>query len=168
MEYHLEQARHPVQRSRRQPYHQRYSKGQHALNPLIIIVGSEGGTVAILEDQNLLFHMEGLSRLPCKASIALQGRQPSIAKGNGSLGLPMVVGIPQGRDCLAQYPAKEFALFVADEHPQSRNERLMGTLNAINRRYGRGVLKLAAEGFEKPWQMRRGNLSPRYTTEWAG
>ncbi|UCV27551.1 DUF3223 domain-containing protein [Ferribacterium limneticum] len=28
---------------------------QHALNPLIIIVGSESGTVAILEDQNLLF-----------------------------------------------------------------------------------------------------------------
>lgn len=80
----------------------------------------------------------------------------------------MAVGIPQGRDCLAQYPAKEFPLFVPDEHAQSRNERLMGKLDAINGRYGRGVLKLAAEGVEKPWQMRRGNLSPRYTTEWAG
>lgn len=28
---------------------------QHALNPLTIIVGSEGRTVAILEEQNLLF-----------------------------------------------------------------------------------------------------------------
>lgn len=63
---------------------------------------------------------------------------------------------------------QQFALFVPDEHVQSRNERLMETLDAINRRYGRGVLKLAAEGVEKPWQMRRGNLSTRFTTEWAG
>ena len=63
---------------------------------------------------------------------------------------------------------QQFALFAPDEHLQTRNERLMGTLDAINERYGRGVLRLAAEGVEKPWQMRRGNLSPRYTTEWGG
>ena len=63
---------------------------------------------------------------------------------------------------------QQFALFVPDVHAQPRNERLMGTLDAINERYGRGVLRLAAEGVEKPWQMRRGNLSPRYTTEWGG
>ena len=32
--------------------------------------------------------------------------------------------------------------------------------------YGRGALRLAAEGLAKSWQMRRGNLSPRYTTDW--
>jgi len=63
---------------------------------------------------------------------------------------------------------QQFGLFVPDEVARSRNERLMGTLDAINGRYGRGVLRLAAEGTEKPWQMRRGNLSPRYTTEWTG
>jgi DNA polymerase V len=63
---------------------------------------------------------------------------------------------------------QQFGLFVADDHARSRNDRLMGTLDAINGRYGRGALRLAAEGVEKPWQMRRGNLSPRYTTEWDG
>lgn len=63
---------------------------------------------------------------------------------------------------------QQFGLFVPDDVARSRNVRLMGTLDAINGRYGRGALRLAAEGVEKPWQMRRGNLSPRYTTEWAG
>jgi len=63
---------------------------------------------------------------------------------------------------------QQFGLFVLDDAARSRNERLMGTLDAINGRYGRGALRLAAEGLDKPWQMRRGNLSPRYTTEWAG
>lgn len=42
----------------------------------------------------------------------------------------------------------------------------MGILDGINGKYARGTLRLAAEGVEKDWQMRRGNLSPRYTTEW--
>lgn len=63
---------------------------------------------------------------------------------------------------------QQFGLFVPDNHAQTRNDRLMRALDAINGRYGRGVLRLAAEGVEKPWQMRRGNLSPRYTTEWDG
>lgn len=63
---------------------------------------------------------------------------------------------------------QQFGLFVPDEAAQGRNERLMGMLDAINGRYGRGALRLAAEGVEKSWQMRRGNLSPRYTTEWSG
>ena len=50
----------------------------------------------------------------------------------------------------------------------ARSEKLMGALDDINRRYGRGVLRLAAEGVEKTWQMRRGNLSPSYTTSWCG
>lgn len=63
---------------------------------------------------------------------------------------------------------QQFNLFVRDDVDRSRNERLMGTLDAINGRYGRGALRLAAEGMVKPWQMRREKLSPRYTTEWAG
>lgn len=63
---------------------------------------------------------------------------------------------------------QQFSLFVPAEVESSRNERLMATLDAINGRYGRGALKLASEGVAKTWQMRRGNLSPRYTTEWAG
>ena len=63
---------------------------------------------------------------------------------------------------------QQFSLFVPAGVANSRDDRLMDTLDAINGRYGRGALRLAAEGVAKGWQMRRGNLSPRYTTEWAG
>jgi len=63
---------------------------------------------------------------------------------------------------------QQFSLFVPAGVEISRNDRLMDTLDAINERYGRGALRLAAEGVAKGWQMRRGNLSPRYTTEWCG
>lgn len=48
------------------------------------------------------------------------------------------------------------------------SEKLMTAVDNINQRYGRGAVRLAAEGVEKDWQMRRGNLSPKYTTDWAG
>jgi len=63
---------------------------------------------------------------------------------------------------------QQFSLFVPNSLESGRNDKLMATLDAINGRYGRGALRLAAEGVTKSWQMRRGNLSPRYTTDWAG
>lgn len=64
---------------------------------------------------------------------------------------------------------RQFSLFDAQGGAaDARSEKLMGALDDINRRYGRGVLRLAAEGVEKTWQMRRGNLSPGYTTSWDG
>ena len=49
-----------------------------------------------------------------------------------------------------------------------RSDALMTVVDGINQRYGRGAVRLAAEGIDKAWQMRRGNLSPQYTTDWAG
>ena len=49
-----------------------------------------------------------------------------------------------------------------------RGQRLMATLDVINQRWGRGTLRSAAEGMEKPWQMKRQRLSPSYTTDWDG
>lgn len=63
---------------------------------------------------------------------------------------------------------QQLSLFVPGEVGSSRNEKLMATLDAINGRYGRGAMRLASEGVTKSWQMRRGNLSPRYTTDWDG
>lgn len=48
----------------------------------------------------------------------------------------------------------------------SRAERLMGALDSINQRFGRGTLRVAAEGIDNSWRMRRGNLSPAYATSW--
>jgi DNA polymerase V len=44
----------------------------------------------------------------------------------------------------------------------------MAVVDGINQRYGRGAICLAVEGLNKNWRMRRGNLSPGYTTDWAG
>lgn len=61
---------------------------------------------------------------------------------------------------------QQFSLFASGASLDARSQKLMGVLDCINGKYGRGSLRLAAEGVEKVWQMRRGNLSPRYTTEW--
>jgi DNA polymerase V len=48
------------------------------------------------------------------------------------------------------------------------NEVLMGTLDAINRRYGRGTAGFAASGWQKTpaWGMRQRSVSPCFTTRW--
>lgn len=48
-----------------------------------------------------------------------------------------------------------------------KSERLMAAMDAINGRWGRGTMRVAAEGVDKAWRMKRGKLSPRYTTEWT-
>lgn len=48
-----------------------------------------------------------------------------------------------------------------------RSESLMAAMDAINGRWGRGTMRVAAEGIDKAWRMKRGKLSPRYTTEWS-
>ena len=47
-----------------------------------------------------------------------------------------------------------------------RRERLMAVMDGVNARWGRGTLCYLAEGFVQPWQMRRGRMTPRYTTCW--
>lgn len=61
---------------------------------------------------------------------------------------------------------QQFSLFASGGSVDARSQKLMDVLDGINDKYGRGTMRLAAEGVEKVWQMRRGNLSPRYTTEW--
>lgn len=45
-----------------------------------------------------------------------------------------------------------------------RSAKLMGALDAINGRFGRGTLRPGAVSQSPRWGMRRGQLSPRYTT----
>jgi len=63
---------------------------------------------------------------------------------------------------------QQFSLFAPSSVANARSGKLMEALDGINQRYGRDTLRLAAEGVEKGWQMRRGNLSPGYTTDWNG
>jgi DNA polymerase V len=49
-----------------------------------------------------------------------------------------------------------------------KSEALMSAMDAINRKMGRESIKLASEGFKRPWKMKQENKSPNYTTDWSG
>ncbi len=51
--------------------------------------------------------------------------------------------------------------------PAKDNTRLMQVMDQINGMWGRGTLRLAAEGIQKNWKMKRERMSPAYTTNWA-
>ncbi|ARM35524.2 Y-family DNA polymerase (plasmid) [Legionella longbeachae] len=46
-------------------------------------------------------------------------------------------------------------------------EQLMTVFEQINQKYGRSTIRLAAEGYSKPWAMRAELKSPAYTTRWS-
>jgi DNA polymerase V len=47
-----------------------------------------------------------------------------------------------------------------------KSSKLMGVLDGINKKMGKESIKLASEGFKRPWKMKQGNKSPCYTTKW--
>ena len=47
-----------------------------------------------------------------------------------------------------------------------KSEALMAAMDNINRKMGKASIKLASEGFKRPWRMKQGNKSPSYTTRW--
>jgi DNA polymerase V len=49
-----------------------------------------------------------------------------------------------------------------------RNDvKLMGALDTVNKRFGRGALRFAAEGaLVAPWRVKSDRRSPRVTTAW--
>lgn len=67
---------------------------------------------------------------------------------------------------LALSPAdrRQGALF--DVVDSARSQRLMATVDRINARLGRGMLRFGTEGFRQPWAMRQAHRSPACTTRW--
>jgi len=51
----------------------------------------------------------------------------------------------------------------------ARREKLLGTMDRANARWGRNTLGIGSAGLQlRPaWAMQRGNLSPAFTTRWA-
>lgn len=47
-----------------------------------------------------------------------------------------------------------------------KSNALMHALDSINKQHGRGTLRVASEGINKSWAMRRSFKSPNYTTDW--
>ena len=50
------------------------------------------------------------------------------------------------------------------DYDRDTSDRIMNTIDNINSRYGSSTLKIASEGIEKIWKMKRENVSPCYTT----
>ena len=47
-----------------------------------------------------------------------------------------------------------------------KSANLMATMDRINKKYTKGTIKLASEGTDKVWAMRRSFKSPNYTNDW--
>jgi DNA polymerase V len=47
-----------------------------------------------------------------------------------------------------------------------KSDALMQAMDGINRKLGKASIKLASEGFRKPWKMKQEHKSPCYTTRW--
>ena len=60
---------------------------------------------------------------------------------------------------------KQTDLFGYSTNSGKKNQ-LMTTMDRINKKYSRGTIKLASEGIEKAWVMRRSFKSPNYTGDW--
>lgn len=58
-------------------------------------------------------------------------------------------------------------MFQVQTNTESKSDKLMQAMDSINRKMGKESIKLASEGFKRPWKMKQGNKSPNYTTEWG-
>jgi DNA polymerase V len=48
-----------------------------------------------------------------------------------------------------------------------KTNKLMMTMDSFNRKIGKEAIKLASEGFKRPWKMKQENKSPSFTTKWS-
>ena len=71
--------------------------------------------------------------------------------------------------CLLQIQPKGSAPDLFEHANRERQDRLMGSLDAINQRFGRTMVAAGVGGLqqERAWTMQRGNKSPNYTTNWG-
>jgi DNA polymerase V len=53
------------------------------------------------------------------------------------------------------------------EPRQSPGTNLMTAVDALNKRFGRGFVKISTQGAFSQWQMRQERKSPNYTTDWT-
>ena len=52
------------------------------------------------------------------------------------------------------------------EPTQATDTRLMDALDGLNKKFGRGTVKVSTQGAHRGWQMRQERKSPSYTTDW--
>jgi DNA polymerase V len=50
--------------------------------------------------------------------------------------------------------------------PEPEDPTIMRVIDAMNKRYGKGTVKLSQDGSRQTWKMRQEHKSPAYTTDW--
>jgi DNA polymerase V len=74
-------------------------------------------------------------------------------------------------DGLERAGAQQQASLFGDVGQSPARAKLMGTLDALNGRFGAGTVKVGATvpapGMREPWGMRRDAKSPAFTTKWG-
>jgi DNA polymerase V len=63
-------------------------------------------------------------------------------------------------------PAGEVQFNMFSNYDNSKQQALSNLIDDVNARYGRGALRVAAEGYDKTWKMKQEFLSKQYTTNW--
>lgn len=58
------------------------------------------------------------------------------------------------------------ATLFDDTKKEAKSTSMMSTMDAINRKMGKGCVTLAASGIRQNWAMRRGRHSQNFTTDW--
>ena len=54
----------------------------------------------------------------------------------------------------------------ASQTASIKSNKLMTVMDNINKKMGKESIKVASEGFKRPWKMKQENKSPCYTTKW--
>lgn len=63
-------------------------------------------------------------------------------------------------------PADRVQPSLFEDNVDPRHERLSAAVDALNKRQGRGTVRVLAAGLSPRWRMNQDHLSPRYTTSW--
>ena len=61
--------------------------------------------------------------------------------------------------------AVQYNLF--DTHNRNKRSHLLKTIDNINKRMGRDLVRFAIQGYKKSWLLKQQRLSPCYTTRWS-
>lgn len=65
-------------------------------------------------------------------------------------------------------PGTEHQLGLYERNDLGEHTSLMEAIDSINGKWGRETVRSGAAGYKRPWSMKRGRLSPEYTTSWDG
>ena len=53
-----------------------------------------------------------------------------------------------------------------DDMDRFKSQKIMKTIDIINKKMGQDMIRYASQGYSKKWKLKQQSLSPCYTTRW--